>query len=122
MGPPDEIRRLWYLGRSLEDMLGFPEPIRDEIATALEVARLGGKHPKAKPWHGLGSSIFEIALNGKDAFRTVYCVRFKRAIYVLHAFQKKSKSGRKTPITEVNVITRRLKVAEQHYREFYGKD
>jgi phage-related protein len=103
-------------------MLNFPEVVRTEIASALEVARLGAKDPAAKPWHGQGTGVFEIAINGKHAYRTVYCVKFKRALYVLHAFQEKSKSGRKTPMRDVNVVGSRLRAAEQHYRETYGKD
>ena len=121
MDPLGGVRKVWYLGSSLRDMLNFPGVIRTEMATALEVARLGAKHPAAKPWHGQGAGVFEVAINGKEAFRTVYCVKFKRALYVLHAFQKKSKSGRKTPMREVNVVASRLRTAEQHYREAYGK-
>ena len=56
-----------------------------------------------------------------DTYRAVYTVRFAGAIYVLHAFQKKSRKGIETPKHEIDVIKARLKVAEVHYRENYGK-
>ncbi len=89
---------------------------------ALGVAQLGGKHPKAKPWKGEGPGVFEIVEDyGGDAYRAIYTVRFAQAVYVLHAFQKKSKSGIKTPKYDVDVIGNRLKRAAQHYTERYPK-
>ncbi len=89
---------------------------------ALGVAQLGGKHPKAKPWKGEGPGVFEIVEDyGGDAYRAIYTVRFAQAVYVLHAFQKKSKSGIKTPKYDVDVIGNRLKRAAQHYTERYLK-
>ena len=88
---------------------------------ALEVARLGGKHEAAKPWHGEGAGVFEIAIDDGDAYRTVYTVRHKEAMYVLHAFQKKSTQGIKTPAREIETVGRRLRDATAHYEENYGR-
>src|SRR5690348_15622657 len=82
-----------YMGDSRDVINGFPVDIGNEIAVALEVSRLGGKHNSSQPWHGLGSGVFEIALDDGVAYRTVYTVQFKEAVYVLHAFQKKSTQG-----------------------------
>ena len=78
--------------------------------TALTIAAEGGKADIVKPMHGLGSGVFEIALAVKgDAFRVVYAVQIAEEIWVVHAFQKKSTQGIKTPEREINVIKERLK-------------
>jgi phage-related protein len=82
----------------------------------LGLAQLGAKHPKAKPWKGEGPGIFEIVEDHRgDTFRAVYTVRFADVVYVLHAFQKKSKTGIKTPQDDVNLIAERLKRAQADY-------
>ena len=91
------------------------------MATALEVARLGGKDPSAQPWSGLGSGVYEIVQDDGDAYRAVYTIKFKEAVYVLHAFQKKSTHGIKTPPREIETIRKRLADAEKHHREAYGR-
>jgi len=83
---------------------------------ALGLAQLGAKHPKAKPWKAEGLGIFEIVEDHRgDTFRAVYIVRFADVVYVLHAFQKKSKTGIKTPQDDVNLIAERLKRAQADY-------
>jgi phage-related protein len=83
---------------------------------ALGLAQLGGKHPKAKPWKGEGAGVFEIVEDHRgDTYRAVYTVRFADVVYVLHAFQKKSKSGIKTPQEDVKLIAERLKRAQADY-------
>jgi len=83
---------------------------------ALGLAQLGAQHPKAKPWKGEGPGIFEIVEDHRgDTFRAVYTVRFADVVYVLHAFQKKSKTGIKTPQDDVNLITERLERAQADY-------
>ncbi len=86
---------LFWVGSAKRDLLDFPEPVKDEIGIALSVAQFGGKHPKAKPWKGEGAGIFlAIVEDGRgDTYRPVYTVRFSQAVYVLHAFQKKSPRG-----------------------------
>jgi phage-related protein len=103
--------------------LAFPEAVQGEMGNALGVAQFGGKHPKAKPWKGQGSGVFEVVEDHDgDTYRAVYTVRFRRRIYVLHAFQKKSPTGVKTARTDVDLVARRLKAAMQDYEERYGKD
>ena len=81
---------------------------------ALFVAQQGGKHANAKPLRGYrGAGVIEIMSDHQgDTFRTVYTVRLAGVVYVLHAFQKKSKTGRETPKTEIELIDRRLREAE----------
>jgi len=113
---------LFWVGSARTDLLGFPEPVKDAIGVALSVAQFGGKHPSAKPWKGIGPGILEIVEDYRtDAYRAVYTVRFERAIYVLHAFQKKSPRGRKTAQTDVELIARRLKAASADYECRYGE-
>ncbi len=112
-------RAVFYVGSSKRDLDTFPEPVRKEIATALEVARLGGKHESAKPWKGLGPQLFEIVQDDGDAYRAVYTVQYREAVYVLHAFQKKSTQGIKTPKREIETVRARLKRAAEDYRERY---
>ena len=112
-------RAVWYIGSSRDDLAAFPAAVKQEVLTALEVARLGGKHDSAKPWHG-AMNVFEIAVNDRDAYRTLYWARFREAIYVLHAFQKKSTQGVKTPQREIMTIDKRLAQAKRHYEETYG--
>jgi phage-related protein len=83
---------------------------------ALGVAQYGGKHPHAKPWKGEGPGIFEVVEDhAGDTYRALYTVRFAEAIYVLHAFQKKSPSGRRTAQTDVTLIRERLKRAQEDH-------
>lgn len=113
---------LFWIGSAKSDLLEFPEAVKDEIGVALSVAQFGGKHPKAKPWKGEGPGVLEIVEDHRgDTYRTVYTVKFENAAYVLHAFQKKSAKGIKTAQTDVELISRRLKVASEDYEARYGK-
>ena len=113
---------LFWIGSSKDDLLAFPEAVKDEIGTALSVAQFGGKHPKAKPWKGQGPGVFEMVEDHRgDTYRAIYTVRFRGAIYVLHVFQKKSPSGVKTPRKEVDLITRRLNEARMDFEVRYGR-
>ena len=113
---------LFWIGSSKTDLLRFPEAVQDEIGVALSVAQFGGKHPKAKPWKGEGSGGLEVVEDHRgDTFRAVYTVRFENAAYVLHAFQKKSPKGIKTAQPDVDLVSRRLKVASEDYEARYGK-
>jgi phage-related protein len=118
--PPGEKPLLW-VGSSKDDLLYFPEAVRNEIGLALSVAQFGGKHPKAKPWKGEGPGVLEIVEDYKgDTFRAVYTVRFEQALYVLHAFQKKSPKGIRTAQPDVEMVSRRLRVAREDYEARYG--
>ncbi|MGA7952005.1 MAG: type II toxin-antitoxin system RelE/ParE family toxin [Gloeobacterales cyanobacterium] len=99
-----------------KDYQAFPDQVQDDMGYALGLAQFGGKHPKAKPWKGEGPGVFEIVEDYRgDTYRAVYTVRFAEVVYVLHAFQKKSKSGIKTPQEDVNLIAERLKRAQTDY-------
>lgn len=83
----------------------------------------GGMPPSAKHWKGEGAGVLEIVEDHRgDTFRAVYTVRFERAIYVLHCFQKKSPSGIRTASTDVELIRERLKLAKSDYEVRYGKN
>ncbi len=111
-----------WVGSSKGDFLDFPESVKDEMGNALGVAQFGGKHPSAKPWKGQGPGVFEIVEDfDGDTFRAVYTVRFEKAIYVLHAFQKKSPKGSKTAKGDVEMVERRLRLAQEDYEARYGK-
>lgn len=113
---------LFWVGSSKEDLLAFPEAVKDEIGTALSVAQFGGKHPKAKPWKGEGPGIFEVIEDHRgDTYRAVYTVRYEDAVYVLHVFQKKSPSGIRTSRRDVDLIARRLQEAKMDFEMRYGK-
>ena len=112
---------LEWTGSSKRDLLGFPEVARRNIGYALGLAQLGGKHPASKAWHGEGSGVFEVVESAEgNAYRAVYTVRFAKAVYVLHCFQKKSPTGIKTAKTDVDLIHQRLQAAQQHYEVHHG--
>jgi phage-related protein len=107
---------LHWVSSSKKDYQSFPKEVQDDMGYALGVAQLGGKHPHAKAWKGEGPGIMEIVEDFRgDTYRAVYTVKFPGAIYVLHAFQKKSKTGIKTPQEDVKLIDERLKRAQQDY-------
>jgi len=113
---------LFWVASSKDDLLTFPEPVKNEISHALGVAQYGGKHPKAKAWKGEGPGVFEIVEDHRsDTYRAVYTVRFESSVYVLHVFQKKSAKGVKTSLTDVRLISQRLKAAKEDYEIRYGK-
>ncbi|MGC8490278.1 MAG: type II toxin-antitoxin system RelE/ParE family toxin [Syntrophobacteraceae bacterium] len=119
--PPPNEKPLHWVGSSRKDFGAFPGTVQGNIGYALGVAQLGGKHPKAKPWKGLGPGVFEIVEDYEgNAFRVVFTVRPAQAVYVLHAFQKKSKSGIKTPKSDVDLVGKRLQLAMRHYEAQYG--
>jgi len=112
-----------WIGCSKKNFLEFPDPVKDEMGNALGVAQLGGKHPSAKPWKGQGPGVLELVEDHDgDTYRAVYTVRFRKVMYVLHAFQKKSTKGIKTPQTDIDMVERRLKFAQADYEARYGKD
>jgi phage-related protein len=113
---------LFWVGSSKRDLLVFPESVKDEIGTALSVAQFGGKHASAKPWKGEGPGVFEVVEDYHgDTYRAVYSVKFEGAVYVLHAFQKKSPSGIRTSRLDVELIAQRLQAATQDYEVRYGR-
>jgi phage-related protein len=111
----DQPKPVRWVGSSKEDVSKFPAEVRRRVGGALWEAQLGRKATYAKPLGGFGDAgVLEVVddFDG-DAFRAVYTVRFAKAVYVLHAFQKKSKRGIATPKGELGVIQRRLKRARE---------
>lgn len=118
----DPIKPVSWIGSSYKDFRSFPDPVQDTMGYALYRAQIGAKHESAKPLKGFGGAgVLEIVADHVgDTFRAVYTVKFATAVYVLHAFQKKSKAGIKTPTEELELIRRRLKVAEADYKDHLG--
>ena len=115
---------LEWIGASKDDLNEFPGPARREAGYALYLAQIGMKAAKAKPLKGFaGASVIEVlADHDGNAYRAVYTVTFGKAVFVLHAFQKKSKRGITTPKADINLIRRRLRVAAHEYRRLYEDD
>jgi phage-related protein len=110
-------RPISWFKAARKDFEAFPEDVQSDMLDALTVAAEGGKSDKAKPFKGVDGGVFEIALKYRgDAFRTLYAVKVGADIWVLHAFQKKSKSGIKTPQVEVDLIRDRLKRLKEALR------
>ncbi len=106
------MRPLIFVGNSRRSLLEFPEVVRRQIGFALYQAQMGGKNTDAKPLKNFGPGILEVVSDyDGDTFRAVYTVRLRRGVYVLHAFQKKSKHGIATPKTVLDLINRRLQRA-----------
>jgi phage-related protein len=103
-----------WIASSLDDLKEFPDPVKQSMGFALFQAQRGGKHPQAKPLKGFkGGGVLEAIEDfDGDTYRTVYTVRFAEVLYVLHAFQKKSKKGIATPKHEMDLVKARLKMAE----------
>ena len=112
-------KSLVWVGASRKDFRAFPEEVKADMGYALFVAQCGGKHRKAKSFKGTGDAgVVEVVEDHRgDAFRTLYTVRFASAVYVLHAFQKKSKKGVATSRADIRLIEQRLREAERLHKE-----
>ena len=108
---------LIWVGSSRADLSRFPAAVKVRMGFTLHLAQLGSRHPDAKPLKGFsGAGVLEIVSDHDgDTFRSVYTVRFERSVYVLHAFQKKSKRGIATPRKELDLIRQRLDRAGRDY-------
>jgi phage-related protein len=114
-------RPLEWVGSSKADLKALPEEVQDRFGFALYEAQIGLKHRDAKPMVGLGGGVLEVVSRfDTGTFRAIYTVRFAKAVYVLHAFQKKAKHGIATPQADIELIRERLKVAERHYEVNYS--
>lgn len=113
------LRPVIWVGTSRKDLRAFPEPVQDHMGYALYVAQRGGKHRGTKALTGFGGAgVVEVVKDFRgDTFRAVYTLRYASAVYVLHAFQKKSKTGRETPRRDIEMVRQRLREAEQMARE-----
>ncbi len=115
---------LYWVGSSKKDLMALPMPVRRFFGHALDYAQRGDQHGAAKPLKGFGGAgVLEILEDDAGGtYRAVYTVRFAQAVFVLHCFQKKSKSGIATPQQYMDVIRARLKVAELSAKELqHGK-
>jgi phage-related protein len=112
---------LHWVGSAKKDLLAFPRDVIEDFGYALGVVQFGGMPPSAKAWKGEGPGVLELVEDHQgDTFRVVYTVRFEKAAYVLHCFQKKSPSGLRTAQKDVEKIHERLKLARADYEARYG--
>ena len=112
-----------WVGSAKRDLLDFPEKVVDEVGYGLGVVQMGGRPPTAKPWKGEGAGVFELVEDFRgDTYRVAYTVRFAKAVYVLHCFQKKSPTGVRTAKTDIDLIHERLNTARNDYKVRYGKE
>jgi phage-related protein len=104
------MKKLAWLADSRSTVKSFPAGVQDDLGYALYAAQLGEMSAKAKPLHGFGGGVMEIAANDESGtYRAVYTVSIGDSIYVVHAFQKKSKAGIETPKFEMELVRQRLK-------------
>lgn len=117
------MKHFEWIASAQDDLSSLPEEVKRVFGFAIRMAQKGEKHPDAKPMKGFGSAgVLEIVENyDGDTYRAMYTVQFEGVIYVLDAFQKKSKSGRALAQIDINRIKSRLKLAENHYMTNYQK-
>lgn len=110
-------RPIVWIKAALRDFEDFPQTAKDDFLDALTVVAEGGHPTIAKPLAGLGSGVMELALRHRgDAYRVVYALQVATEIWVIHAFQKKSKAGIKTPRAEIDLVIERLKRLKEMLR------
>ena len=116
---PESPKPLTWVGSSKRDYLRFPEQVQDDMGYALYIAQMGERPKSAKPLKGFkGAGVLELVEDhAGNAYRAVYTVSFAERVYVLHAFQKKSKKGIATPKSEIRLVEQRLRAAEEDYRQ-----
>ncbi len=120
MPAPRTEKPLHWVGSAKKDLLALPEQVIEDFGYALGAVQQGATPAQAKPWKGEGPGVLELVENHQgDTFRAVYAVRFAKAVYVLHCFQKKSPSGIHTAQGDIDLIHQRLKLAQQHYKEHH---
>jgi phage-related protein len=117
---PEALKPVGWIASSRKDLKTFPEDVQDDIGIALYRAQQGKKHAAAKPLQGFGGAgVLEVVADyDGDTYRAVYTVRFAEIVYVLHCFQKKSKSGISATKHDVELIKDRLRLAEQEYKRW----
>lgn len=117
-------RPLEFIGSSKGDLSSFPAEVKLVTGFVLRQIQRGSTHPNAKHMKGKLRDVIEISVDdesGDRTFRTTCAAKFGNVVYVLHAFQKKAKSGIATPKHDLDLIEQRLKAARQHYEENYAK-
>jgi len=107
-------RPVSWIKAARKDFDEFPENVQRDMLAALTIAAEGEKSDNVKPFKGVAGGVFQIALRHRgDAFRVIYAVKIGHDIWVIHAFQKKSKTGIKTPQMEIDIIRQRLKQLQE---------
>ncbi len=115
---PPVLRPVIWMGNSKKNIRDFPDGAQKLLGDELQLIQFGGMPKDAKPFRGVGSGVLEIAVRfASDAYRVVVAVRIGRRIYVLHAFQKKSKKGIETPKHDVDLIRQRYREAQEMAHE-----
>jgi len=119
-----EEKPLEWIGSSYKDLLALPEKARKTFGYALAQAQIGLRDDAAKVLKGFGDAgVLEVIEDDRDGtYRAVYTVRFAEAVFVLHCFQKKSKSGIATPKPDMDIIRARLKIAERFAQELRNEN
>ena len=117
------LRPLLWVASSKRNLRALPPRVQDSFGFQLYLVQSRQHPPSAKPLKGLGSGTLQLVegFDG-DTYRAVYTVRFSEAIYVLHAFKKRSKQGSKTPQAEIELIRQRLRLAEQDHSQRFKKE
>ena len=118
----EEPKPVVWMGTSRADLRTIPEDVKDDVGAALNAVQFGRDHPSLKTLRGFGgATVREIKANDPSGtFRVVYTVQFAEAVYVPHSFQKKSKSGRRTPKEEMEPVHARLAEAELYHAEHFS--
>jgi len=113
------LKPVVWVGSSRKDLRKFPGPVQHQVGYAIYVAQRGGKHRDAKVLTGFaGAGVLEVVENFRgDTFRAVYTLKYSDTVYVLHAFRKKSKSGRATPRRDMELVEQRLREARKIAQE-----
>lgn len=118
-GEADRPKPLEWIASSKKDLMALPDEVVDVFGYALYLAQSGAKHAQAKPLQGFGSAgVLEVVEDWREGtYRAVYTVRYAMRVFVLHVFQKKSKSGIATPKPDLDLIRIRLKAAAERAKE-----
>ncbi len=117
------MKPLFWIASSHKDLMALPDSVQNSFGFSLYLAQCDEKPPNAKPLRGFGGAgVLEVVANDDgDTYRAIYTVRFGDALYVLHVFQKKSKSGIATPKQDIDLVRSRLRIAEQEYTQWQAR-
>lgn len=117
-------KSLYWISSSLRDLKNLPVPLQKAFGTALHIVQLGGTPLGVKALKGFGGAgVLELAEDfDRGTYRAVYTVKFEKAVYVLHVFQKKSKRGIATPARDIALVRERLRLASEHYADLPGRE
>jgi phage-related protein len=118
------LKPLEWIASARTDLASFPAAVRKELGHSLHMVQAGEKPGNAKPLRGFGGAgVLELIENSAGGtYRAVYTVKFEKAVFVLHAFQKKSKKGIATPKADIDLVKQRLTAAGDRYRQLYASE